>query len=640
MTVFFSQLINGLSLGSIYALIALGYSMVYGIILLLNFAHGDVIMVGAYMSWFVMNQLGLGPVTAVCATILTCTLLGVVIEKIAYTPLRSAPRISLLITAIGVSFFLEYTAELVMGSGAKVIPSYYDNKTFYLGKAPLGLTSIITLVVTVLSMLVLTFLVQKTKLGKAMRAVSEDMDAARLMGINVNSTISFTFAVGSALAGIGSVLYCCSYPQATPTMGSMLGLKAFVAAVLGGIGSIPGAMVGGIVIGLCECFVSAIGLSAWKDAVTFAILIIVLLFKPTGFLGRKVQERCKEGMKMNKNRKTLKMPVRYLMNAVLVVLLFLALSYMTGNMLSTYQNKVLMTVGINIILAVSLNVATGYLGQLPLGHAGFMAVGAYTCALFTKYSPLPDGVSFAIGLALGAVMAGLFGVLIGVPALRLTGDYLAILTLGFGEIIRITLNNIDDVLGYSLFYGSKGLKNIPKYSNFANVFLCVVITCFLIHAMMKSRHGRAVLAIRDNEIAAESCGIQTTYYKVMAFAFSAAFAGLAGGLYACYIGVLNPSTFGFMKSIEILVMVVLGGMGSMLGSILSATVLTILPEATRSFDSYRMVIYSLVLILMMIFRPGGLLGSYDFSMSRIVEKVMNGELFHKKNADKEGADHE
>ena len=284
MTVFFSQLINGLSLGSIYALIALGYSMVYGIILLLNFAHGDVIMVGAYMSWFVMNQLGLGPVTAVCATIITCTLLGVVIEKVAYTPLRNAPRISLLITAIGVSFFLEYTAELVMGSGAKVIPSYYGNKTFMIGSVPLGLTSVITLVVTVLSMLALTFLVQKTKLGKAMRAVSEDMDAARLMGINVNSTISFTFAVGS-------VLYCCSYPQATPTMGSMLGLKAFVAAVLGGIGSIPGAMIGGIAIGLCECFVSAIGLSAWKDAVTFAILIIVLLFKPTGFLGRKVQEK-------------------------------------------------------------------------------------------------------------------------------------------------------------------------------------------------------------------------------------------------------------------------------------------------------------------------------------------------------------
>ena len=178
MTVFFSQLINGLSLGSIYALIALGYSMVYGIILLLNFAHGDVIMVGAYMSWFVMNQLGLGPVTAVCATIITCTLLGVVIEKIAYTPLRNAPRISLLITAIGVSFFLEYTAELILGSGAKVIPAYYTNQTFRIGSVPLGLTSVITLLVTVLSMLALTFLVQKTKLGKAMRAVSEDMDTA------------------------------------------------------------------------------------------------------------------------------------------------------------------------------------------------------------------------------------------------------------------------------------------------------------------------------------------------------------------------------------------------------------------------------------------------------------------------------
>ena len=186
-----------------------------------------------------------------------------------------------------------------------------------------------------------------------------------------------------------------------------------------------------------------------------------------------------------------------------------------------------------------------------------------------------------MGLVLACIVAGLFGVLIGIPALRLTGDYLAILTLGFGEIIRITLNNIDDVLGFKLFYGAKGLKNIPKYSNFANVFICVVITCFAIHAMMKSRHGRAVLAIRDNEIAAESCGIQTTYYKVMAFAFSAAFAGLAGGCTPA-IWASGPSTFGFMKSIEILVMVVLGGMGSMLGSILSATVLTILPEATAA----------------------------------------------------------
>ena len=317
------------------------------------------------------------------------------------------------------------------------------------------------------------------------------------------------------------------------------------------------------------------------------------------------------------------MPVRYLINTVLVVLLFFALQALSAGVLSTYQNKVLLLVGINIILAVSLNVATGYLGQLPLGHAGFMAVGAYTSALFTKYCTWPEPVAFAAGLALGALMACLFGVLIGIPALRLSGDYLAILTLGFGEIIRITLNNIDNVLGFSLFYGAKGLKNIPKYSDLLSVFLCVVLTCFFIHTMIKSRHGRAVLAIRDNEIAAESCGIQTTYYKVMAFAFSAAFAGLAGGLYAGYLGVLDPASFDFMKSIEILVMVVLGGMGSMLGSILSATVLTILPEALRSFSDYRMVLYSVVLIFMMIFRPGGLLGSYDFSLSRLISKALS-----------------
>lgn len=331
---------------------------------------------------------------------------------------------------------------------------------------------------------------------------------------------------------------------------------------------------------------------------------------------------------MEKNklvRKRIPMPLRYAINAALILLLFLCISLLVNGVLTTYYKKVLMLVGINIILAVSLNVATGYLGQLPLGHAGFMAVGAYTCALFTKYTKdiLPSGLSFAIGLALAFVVAAIFGILIGVPALRLTGDYLAILTLGFGEIIRIVLNNIDDVLGVNLFYGAKGLKNIPKYTDYISVFACVVITCFAIHAIMKSRHGRAILSIRDNEIAAESCGIPTTYYKVMGFTLSAAFAGVGGGLYACYLGVLDPSTFGFMKSIEILVMVVLGGMGSMLGSIASATVLTILPEALREFSDYRMVVYSLVLILMMIFKPGGLFGSYDFSMSRLIEHFIN-----------------
>ena len=288
---FITQVLNGLQLGSIYALVALGYTMVYGIILLLNFAHGDIIMVGAYISWLVMSKLGLNPAIAVVLSIVGCMLLGVLIDKVAYAPLRDAPRLSILITAIGVSYFLENGSQLLFGADAKVVPPYTSVSNIQVGDLTLSFSAIVTVVVTAVATVVLTFLVQKTKLGKAMRAVSEDMGAARLMGINVNSTISFTFAVGSALAGIGAVLYCMAYTQASPTMGIMLGTKAFVAAVLGGIGSIPGAVIGGLLVGFAEVFVSAIGLSVWQDAVVFLLLIVVLIVKPTGLLGRPMTEK-------------------------------------------------------------------------------------------------------------------------------------------------------------------------------------------------------------------------------------------------------------------------------------------------------------------------------------------------------------
>ena len=285
-TTIIKQLINGLQSGSIYALVALGYSMVYGIIMLLNFAHGDVIMVGAYIAWMMMARFAANPIIALIAAVL-----GVLIEKAAYKPLRQSPRISLLITAIGVSYFLENVAQLIFGANAHVIPTFIDDTPIQLGRIAIPTTALITVVVAGISMVALNVLVKKTRMGKAMRAVSEDAGAAQLMGININNTISFTFAVGSALAGIGSVLYCCAYPKATPTMGSMLGLKAFVAAVLGGIGSIPGAMAGGFAIGIAEALVSSAGLSEWKDGVVFAILIVVLLVKPTGLMGRPMTEK-------------------------------------------------------------------------------------------------------------------------------------------------------------------------------------------------------------------------------------------------------------------------------------------------------------------------------------------------------------
>ena len=288
---FLTQVLNGLQLGSIYALVALGYTMVYGIILLLNFAHGDIIMFGSYVAWIALVQLGLNPAIAVLLAIFGCVVLGVLIDKVAYAPLREAPRLSILITAIGVYYLLENGVQLFLGADAKVIPSIIDLGTVQVFGSTLSGTALLTVAVTIVATVVLTVLVQKTRLGKAMRAVSEDMGAARLMGVNVNSTISFTFAVGSALAGIAAILYSMAYQQVSPTMGVMLGTKAFVAAVLGGIGSIPGAVIGGLIVGFSEVFVAAFGLSVWQDAVVFLLLILVLVVKPTGLLGRPVTEK-------------------------------------------------------------------------------------------------------------------------------------------------------------------------------------------------------------------------------------------------------------------------------------------------------------------------------------------------------------
>ncbi len=253
------------------------------------------------------------------------------------------------------------------------------------------------------------------------------------------------------------------------------------------------------------------------------------------------------------------MPLRYVINLILIVAVWFVLnSLIQSGVITNYWSGILITVGINIILATSLNVATGYLGQLPLGHAGFMAVGAYAGGIFMKAMPVQELLKsgntgaaipyILLALLISAIVAGIFGIIIGIPALRLRGDYLAIITLGFGEIIRVILTNIDSVIGTDFTYGAAGLKRIPKYSSFTLVFICVVVCCYIIHTVMKSRHGRAILSIREDEIASESVGVQTTYYKTFAFVVSAMMAGIAGCLYAGYLGSLYPSTFKFMKS--------------------------------------------------------------------------------------------
>ena len=286
-------LINGISIGAVYAIIALGYTMVYGIAKMLNFAHGDIIMVGAYISFCVTNYLGLPAVVSVIAAMAVCTLLGILIEKLAYMPLRGTPSLAVLITAIGVSYFLQNGAQLIWGSAPKNFASIVPLQPVFLAGGQLVITGevIVTILVSALIMVGLTLFTTKTKIGKAMRAVSEDRAAAQLMGISVNHTISMTFAIGSALAAIAGVLLCSTVPTLQPTTGAMPGIRAFTAAVFGGIGSIPGAMLGGILLGIIETFSKAYISTQFSDAIVFSVLIIILLVKPAGLLGKQIQEK-------------------------------------------------------------------------------------------------------------------------------------------------------------------------------------------------------------------------------------------------------------------------------------------------------------------------------------------------------------
>lgn len=290
---FLSYFINGISLGSVYAIIALGYTMVYGIAKMLNFAHGDVIMIGCYVTFLTMSGQGWNPLAAVLLAVVVCTALGVLIEKIAYRPLRRAIPLAVLITAIGVSYFLQNAALLLFGADTKSFTPVVSLAPIELagGHLTISGTTVVTVAVCILIMAALLLFIKKTKAGQAMLAVSQDREAAQLMGINVNATISLTFAIGSGLAAIAGVLFCSAYPTLTPYTGSMPGIKAFTAAVFGGIGSIPGAFIGGILLGLIEIFGRAYISSQLSDAIVFAVLILVLLIRPTGILGKKIQEK-------------------------------------------------------------------------------------------------------------------------------------------------------------------------------------------------------------------------------------------------------------------------------------------------------------------------------------------------------------
>lgn len=317
---------------------------------------------------------------------------------------------------------------------------------------------------------------------------------------------------------------------------------------------------------------------------------------------------------MNRLRK-----VSYLTTLILMVIGVALLTFLTStDVMSRYTSGIFILVCINIILATSLNITVGNLGQIALGHAGFMSVGAYAAALFTKSGLIPGIPGYFIGLLIGGILACIIGIIIGIPALRLKGDYLAIITLAFGEIIRVLIEY------FQFTGGAQGLRGIPRMQNVSIIFLLTIACVAMMFSVMTSRHGRAVLSIREDEIASEASGINVTYYKTFAFALSAFFAGIAGGIYAHNIGILGAKIFDYNMSFNILVMVVLGGMGSFTGAVFSAVVLTVIPELLRQFADWRMIAYAIILIFMMIFRPQGLLGRAEFSLSGLINRIAEG----------------
>lgn len=563
---FLQQMFNGVTLGSTYALIAIGYTMVYGIIGMINFAHGEVYMIGSYVSFMIIAALMMMGIdtgwllvaAGFVGAIVIASAYGWSIERVAYRPVRNSKRLIALISAIGMSIFLQNYVSLTEGSRDVALPSLFNGQ-WVVGHSENFSASITTMqaviwIVTFLAMLALTIFIRYSRMGRACRACAEDLKMASLLGINTDRVIALTFVIGAAMAAVAGVLLGQFYGVINPYIGFMAGMKAFTAAVLGGIGSIPGAMIGGLILGIAEALSSAYLSTEYKDVVSFALLILVL------------------------------------------------------------------------------------------GYGGFYAIGAYTFALLNHYY----GLGFWTCLPIAGLMAAAAGFLLGFPVLRLRGDYLAIVTLGFGEIVRILLLNNTEITG-----GPNGISQIPKptffglefsrtareggWDTFSNFFglkydpsdrviflylvalLLVVLSLFVINRLLRMPLGRAWEALREDEIACRSLGLSPRRIKLTAFTISAAFAGFAGTLFAARQGFVSPESFTFAEPAFVLAIVVLGGMGSQFAVILAAILLVVSRELMRDFNEYSMLMLGGLMVLMMIWRPQGLL-----PMTRPQLKLKNG----------------
>lgn len=598
-------LVAGIITGNTYALIAVGLSLIFGVADLINFAHGSVFAVGAMVGWWLVAEHGWPLWAAMLGVVAVTAVLGLAIERVALRSLANAPPIAPLLSTVAIGLILDRSSELIFSPETRRFSSQLDTNNFAIGSMRFGTLDLTILAVSLGSVAALWFFLARSRLGRAVRATAQDRDAARQMGVNVGAIQGLAFAIASALAGIGGVLVAMYYGNVNPSIGFNAGIAGFTAAMLGGLGNLPGAVIGGLLLGIAESLgVTWFGGST-RQFVSFAVLVGVLWLRPNGLLGaaRGSLREPLTGTFFGRGAAVRLRPWQIVIFASLAIVVLPLFG-------DGYYLQIAGGVVIFAILGLSLTLPSGSAGQISLGQAGFFAIGAYASALLTT----ERGWSFWLALPAAGLIAAVLGAVAVAPALGLRGHYVAIATLGIGAMVVAIILNWE-----SLTHGPLGVFGIPvprlagrdlfsprDYYLLAGAVMLGAIA--LNWRLQSSQLGRAWRSIRDDEVAARSMGVAPSGYKSLAFAVGAFIAGLGGSLLAHQYSFIAPEVFGFQISLLALTIVVLGGMSNNLGTILGAAILVGAPELFRPLADYRILAYGLLLLVLVRFRPQGLLG--------------------------------
>lgn len=632
MLFFLQQVVNGLGLGSVYALLAIGFTMIFGILRMMNFAHGDIYAFCAVLTASLLA--GSMPVLpAFVIGIATGALLAVIIERVCYRPLRNVDRTVALISSLGAAFALRAASSYFWGVRHWPFPLLFGPASMTVGGIRIPTTDLAIFAITLCSIGVFNLFLRRARLGRGILLVAQDIPAASLMGVPINRTVVAVYAIGGAFGALGGILFGSIYGVAFTAMGFSGTLKAFVAAIIGGIGNLTGALIAGLALGVIETLVVVYGIDlvglppGYRDAVSFVILIVFLLFKPTGLMGTRVSTGETQTVRSfarsaATHGAAIMFGSRRLPSWVVWLAVLLAALVFPQIVSNPYVLRIANIVIIYSIAVLGLNLVQGYCGQFHFGQSGFLAIGAYTTALLM----IGLKVSFLVALIASGGVAFVFGLLIGLPTLRVRGDYLALVTLAFGEVVRLVLLNSE------FSRGPMGIPGIPlpkiagiTISNNVGFFYLalglLVVTFIFCVQVTRSFIGRAWMAIAEDETAAGAMGISTFRYKILAFALASMIGGVAGSYMAVFTRYISPADFTIDQSVLMIVMLVIGGMGSLPSSVVGATVMIVAVELLRPIPDLRIAVIGLIMILIPVFRPQGLFTGLGSSLNWLLRRI-------------------